>query len=73
MYEERGPGLVMLCFSTDLYIICGLLLLYTINIVWYSDSELHVLLCVQMQVNAEKCLKIVLGIINVMHMYRQSF
>lgn len=27
----------VICFSTDLYIVCGLLLLYTINIVWYSD------------------------------------
>lgn len=33
----------VVCFSTDLYIICGLLLLYTINIVWYSDVLCHTL------------------------------
>lgn len=36
--RRTGPrSCHVICFSTDLYIICGLLLLYTINIVWYSD------------------------------------
>lgn len=47
--RRTGPrSCHVICFSTDLYIICGLLLLYTINIVWYSDLLSCVMfLCIQ--------------------------
>lgn len=39
---RMGSRSRLVCFSTCLYIICGLLLLYTINIVWYSDTRSHI-------------------------------
>lgn len=58
--RRTGPrSYHVICFSTDLYIICGLLLLYTINIVWYSDLLSHASLfcvCVVKMGKVLKCL-----------------